>query len=317
MRLVLPARELPPAEALALGPALLERAEREQTAYLAASVIGGPAVLLGAGQRAGRVVRMDACAARGVAVLRRATAGTTAYVGGRAVVWTLALPHVASLIPDATPRTILNRNVRPFLDGLRRAGAVAHYFGREWISVRHRPAALLGFEASPRGAVLIEVVAGVDAPVAVPEEIAADDEKAVDRWMGKVPLALGEVVRGEPAEIASAVMAAVAQRAPGPVEEVPPVEVSARPAVSCDDDPMPEGFVAGVGSRVPVGWIDVGVDPATGRVWLGGDVLVPGHVREAIAAGDGDLADVPVEGAKLHDLREAALRARGERSPGL
>src|SRR5262249_23161412 len=146
-------REASPGEALALGAALLARVGSEGVPYLTASIVRGPAVLLGAGQRAGRVLRLDACAAAGTAVVRRVTSGTAAFVGDRAIVWTLALPHVASLVPDATPRTLLNRNVRGFLEGFRRAGAAAHYFGREWVSVRHRPAALLGFEASPDGAV--------------------------------------------------------------------------------------------------------------------------------------------------------------------
>ncbi len=60
-------------------------------------------------------------------VLRRATTGTAAFLGGRGVVWTLALPHAAALAPDATARTLLNRNVRGFLKGLlprRRARAL-------------------------------------------------------------------------------------------------------------------------------------------------------------------------------------------------
>ena len=314
MRTLAP-RRISPGEALALGPALLARAEEAGVPYLAAGVVHGPAVLLGAGQRAGRVVRLDACAAGGVAVLRRATAGTAAYVGARAIVWTLALPHVASLVPDATARTILNRNVRGFLDGLRRAGAVAHYFGREWISVRHRPAALLGFEVSPGGAVLIEVIAGVDAPVALPEAIATEDERAVDRWTGKTPAALGEMVTGDPQELAAAVMVAVAQRDRGPVEEVAPIEVIPQPEVTREDDPMPAGFVAGAGTRVPIGWIDVGADPTSRRVWLGGDVLIPSHVLAALAVGEVNPAGVPVEGATLADLREAVRRARAT-SPG-
>ena len=295
------------AEALALGPALLARAEAERVPSLIASVVRGPAVVLGAAQRAGRVLRLDACAARGTPVLRRATSGPAAYVGEQAILWTLALPHVAALVPDATARTLLNRNVRGFLKGFRQAGAIAHYFGREWISVRHRPAALLGFEATPDGAVLIEVVAGVEASIALPEALATAGEHAVDRWLGKVPAGLAEVMAGDPLEIAGTVMSTVSVRAAEPDERMAAIEVAPLSPVTREDDPMPEGFVARPGERVPIGWIDVGVGPS-GEAWIGGDVLVPAYARTAMARGE-DLGDVPVDGATLADLRAAVRRS--------
>ncbi len=300
-------REASPGEALALGPALLSRAASERIPWIAATVVRGPAVLLGAGQRAGRVVHLDACAAAGAPVFRRATAGTAAFVGRQAIVWTLALPHVAALVADATPRTLLNRNVRGFLRGLRRAGAAAHYFGREWISLRHRPAVLLGFEATPDGAVLMEVMAGVDASIALPGALATAGEQAVDRWLGKVPAGLGDVMAGDPLEIAGSVMSAVSLFAAEADERMPAIEIAPLSPVIHEDDPMPSGFVAGVGERVPIGWIDVGVGPS-GAVWIGGDVLVPAYARTAIARGD-ELGDVPVDGAMLADLHAAAGRS--------
>src|SRR5690349_6321799 len=86
-------------EALGLGPALLRRAEIEREPWIAASLVSGPAVALGAVQRAARVVDRDAAATAGVRILRRATTGTAAYIGERAYVWTLALPSVAALFP--------------------------------------------------------------------------------------------------------------------------------------------------------------------------------------------------------------------------
>jgi hypothetical protein len=307
---VLAPREVAPGEALALGPILLARTAADRVPHLAASVVRGPAVVLGGAQRAGRVLRLDACAARGITVLRRATAGTAAWVEGRAVIWTLALPHVAALVPDATPRTLLNRNVRGFLRGLGRAAAPAQYFGREWIAVLHQPAALLGFEATAGGEVLVEVIAGIDAPLALPGEVITGDERAVDRWLGKTPRALGALAKGDPAWVAAEVMMAVAEQAGLQVEPVGDVEAFPLPPVAGDDDPMPAGFVAGPGARVPVGWIDTGIDPATGRVWLGGDVLVPAHVRQAVTDGDAVPAEVAVEGGRLADLHDAARRAR-------
>ncbi len=303
-------RELPLGEALGLGPAMLAGAEASGAIGVAASVVRGPAVVLGAGQRAGRVLRLDACAAAGVSVYRRATAGTAAHVGDEGIVWTLALPHVAALFPDATARTLLNRNVRVVLAGLRRVGGLAHYFGREWVSVRHRPAALLGFEVSPGGAVLIEVIASMDSPLAIPEALATGVERAVDRWLDKAPAGLGEVLGGDAFAIARAVMETVAQQAATPIEAAPPVASSTLGQVTDARSPMPAGFVDGPGTAVPIGWIDTGIDPATGAIWLGGDVLVPAHVRLGIASGEQPAGEVPIEGASLADLHEAARRAR-------
>jgi hypothetical protein len=307
---LLPAAACSPAEALALGPALLARAEAEGAAWLTASVITGPAVLLGASQRAGRVLDLGAAAAAGTTVLRRATAGTAAHVRGRAVVWTLALPHVAALAPDATARTLLNRNVRGFLAGLARAGAPAHYFGREWISVRHRPAAILGYTMTPAGAVLIEVMAGVDAPLALPEALATDEERAVDRWRGKAPLALGELGDLEPLGFAAEVMRVVAPRDGAPAEEGAPVVVAPAAPVTRADDPLPEGFAPVPGRRVPIGWIDLAVDRAGGRVWIGGDVLAPRWALDAVGAGASDGTEAPIDGASWAEVEEARSGAR-------
>jgi hypothetical protein len=302
-------RALPVAErtapaALALGPALLARAETERVIHAAASLVAGPAVVIGASQRAGRVVDLDACAAAGATVLRRATSGTAAYIGQQGVVWSIALPHVAAIVPDATPRTLLNRNVRPLLDALG-----AHYFGREWISVRRRPAALLGFEATPSGAVLIEALAGLDAPVALPHALAAEEERALDRWLGKSPAALGELGARSGRDLAEAVIEAIAKRAQVAIEPAAPIDASPAAPVTDARDPVPPGFAIGPLVRVPIGWIDTAFDRATGRAWLGGDVLAPAHALEAIAArpdGAAALGAIAIEGAKIEDLAAAA-----------
>jgi hypothetical protein len=301
----LPAKERPLPEALALGPALLDRAESERAPWIAASVVKGPAIVLGNAQRAGRVVQLDACAAAATPVYRRATSGTAANLGEEAIVWTLALPHVAALVPDATMRTLLNRNVRGFLKGLSRAGAIAHYFGREWISVRRRPAALLGFEASEGGAVLIEVIAGMDAPVAIPASLATEEERAIDRWLGHAPAGLGELMSGGALEIAREVMTTVTKRAAASVEEASPPELSIVRNVTYDDDPLPQGFSPRAPRRVPIGWIDVATDAANEQVWLGGDVLVPARALRRIAAGAGEVGEIPIEGATWEDLKRA------------
>jgi hypothetical protein len=306
-------------QAFGMGPALLARAAAERAPWIAASLIEGPAIALGALQRAGRVVDLDVAMALGVRVIRRATSGTAAYIGRRAVLFSLALPHVAALVPDASPRTLLNRNVRGFLKGLGRAGVSAHYFGREWISVKHRPVALLGFEASRGGAVLIEVVAGIDAPIGLPAEIATEGERAVDRWLGKEPASLEEVIGAAiaPEVLAEQVVQGVAKHAAATLEHIAaPSGAGAAREVTNAGDPVPAGFTLGPMVKVPIGWVETAFEPVSGRVWLGGDVLSPAFAVQAIAAAAAgkaaeavDESAVPVAGALVSDLAAAAQAA--------
>ena len=54
------------------------------------------------------------------------------------------LPRIDALVAcDAAH--IVNRYVRPLLRALAKCGALAHFFGRDWVSVGHRPAAWVGF----------------------------------------------------------------------------------------------------------------------------------------------------------------------------
>jgi hypothetical protein len=220
-------------QALHAGPALLDAAREARAPAFAASLVEGPAVVLGQHQRAPRVLDVAGCRAAGVPVFRRATPGTAAFLGRRALVLSLALPHVAALFPDASHRTLLNRNVRPFLRGFTAAGALAHYFGRDVVSIRKRPAALLAFDAGDDGAVLIEVIAGFDQPFALPAELASDEERAAPgRFGGHAPVALAEVLPPgtEPGTVARCVADALAARAGTPV--TPSADLLARPAAA-------------------------------------------------------------------------------------
>ncbi|MDI1483091.1 hypothetical protein [Polyangium sp. y55x31] len=296
-------------EALALGPALLERAAEAQAAHVALSLVDGSAVVLGAAQRAGRVVDLAACAQRGIPILRRATTGTAAWLGGRGLVVTLVLPHVAALVADATPRTLLNRNVRPLLGGFTRAGMLAHYFGREWITLRRRPAVLLGFDVAESGAVLVEAFVGYDAAIALPEEITTESERAIDRFLGKKPASLAELSTDAPIDLdrfAHALLEGLRAR----IEMtrtamiVPSNELDTRPFAPIDHalDPVPDGLILRPAVRVPIGWIEAAFDGAQ-RAWLGGDVLAPRWALARIATqGDAGLPEIPLEGATIADL---------------
>jgi len=320
--LFLPPAARPLRDAIALGPALLDRARAEAAPILAASLVEGPAVVLGAAQRAGRVVDLAACAAAGVPVLRRATTGVAVHLGGRGALFTLALPRLAALAPDTAPRSLLNRNVRGFLKGFARAGALAHYFGREWISVRHRPAAVLGVEAPEDGAALLEVWAGHDAPPSLPAALAAEEERALadHRWQGKQPAALAELLPAHVslADLCTAVIEAVARQGAASLVEIAPPPIDPAPFAPITDplDPLPAGHAPVVLERVPIGWIEAAREAPPTRapgVWIGGDVMTGRWVLERIG-GDAeaplDPDGVVLDGATLEDLRRLTRLAR-------
>lgn len=271
-----------PRAAAALGDALLRRADQGE-AWIACSLVEGPAVVLGARQRRSAVTVFPE-------VVRRRTTGTAAWIGRRALWCSLALPAADSLYSDATLATLLNRNVRPWLRGFTRSGISAAYFGREWIAVAHRPAAVLGYDLSPSGAVLLEMIAGWDDPVALPAEHAAADERALDRWRSKEPVALG--VGRDPMAVLGALAAAVAERAGATVTE----ELADEGAPTAE---APEGESASV--TVPIGRVEA-VSAASG-LWLGGDALVATPWLDALAAALSRAEAWPTEGAAVDGAR--------------
>ena len=271
-----------PRDAAALGDALLRRADRGE-AWLAGSLVTGPVVVLGARQRRQAVTVFPE-------VVRRRTPGTAAWIGRRALWCSLALPSVDALYDDATLPTLLNRNVRPWLRGFTRSGMAAAYFGREWVAVSHRPAAVLGYDLSPSGAVLLEMIAGWDEPVALPSEHAAPEERALDRWRSREPVALG--AGRDPMAVLGALAASVAERAGATVSG----EIEDEGALLPDG---PEGEAAGV--AVPIGRVEA--VRAVDGLWLGGDALVATPWLDALAAALDGGGAWPTEGAAVDGAR--------------
>ncbi len=75
--------------------------------------------------------------------------------------------------------------MRPLLRALTKAGAPAHYFGRDWISVAHRPVGWVGFghlRASAR--TVVEAIIALDTPFDVYARASFD---------GKTPATLAEL----------------------------------------------------------------------------------------------------------------------------
>jgi len=297
------------ADALALSRAVFAHAEEHASVVIAASVVADRAVILGAMQRAGRVVDLRACAETNVSVLRRTTTGTAAWMGGEGLVLTLGLPHVAAIEADATDRTLLNRNVRPFLRAFTRTGAMAHYFGREWISLKKRPAALLGFDVTRTGSVLIEVFVGLDQSIGLPVELMTIDERSVDRFHGKNPASLREVLPdAQGHRLAERLLESIASDTASSIDfDEAALERFRFERIVDGRDPLPDGFEPRTLERVPIGFVETAVsqDEPARQKWLGGDVLAPRWLYADLAEGKASPTSVPIDGATVADLLRA------------
>lgn len=75
---------------------------------------------------------------------RRASGGAEVATGPGVLHTLLLLPQL-SLLEAVRTDVILNRLVRPLLRAISRSGALAHYFGRDWISAKHQPVAQVAF----------------------------------------------------------------------------------------------------------------------------------------------------------------------------
>lgn len=290
------------AVACAMGERALQRLRTTGDPVLVGRRVQGPAVLLGSRQRAGAVVKLPDCMSQGVVVYRRATLGPAAWVSD-ALWWTLCLPSLTTLFADARPETALNRNVRGLLRGLARAGVAATYPGRTFLAVRGAPAVLLGYDLLPDGALVLDAVAGLDAPVFLPEALRASEEAAIDRTWGRSPVPLG-VEASAVASVLDAVAEGVARS--GGREIVPWVDQlpTGAAAVTTADDPVPADMALRGAAAVPIGRVEAWGD--TKSLWLGGDVYGSGadldRLAAALAAGESPPDDLHLEGARVSDF---------------
>ncbi len=263
--------------------AQLDALDRElvRPAELHVTEAAGEARVLGAFQR-------GAGAPAGPPLVRRVSGGATVLVAPGTLHVTLALAHPRVLYPvDA--RRLLNRYVRPLLRALTKLGAPASYFGRDWVSVAHRPVASVGFAHDARtGRAALEAFIAVRAPFSEPRA----------SFLGKAPASLDEVAGREidPESLARAVADAYVEAAGGKG-----VDISARPP------PGDLGGDAALRAEPPwaataaeaIGEVCAGRD-AAGRLRLGGDFLAS---RDAVArveervAGVGDGATAGAIGA--------------------
>jgi hypothetical protein len=297
--------------ALELGPRALAYAEATGTAVLASAVIEGQALVLGALQREA-TLRERSPARFDVALHRRATTGTEAQLSGPALYHALALPGVNALYPDASSRTLLNRNLRAFLQGYTAAGVPLRYFGTEVLALLGHPVALVGYDQTASGGVLIEVLVGLENPAVV--------RSALKR---EPPAALWSIVKSRPAplDLLEAVTRGVPERlglsATDVLAELPPAQVSPAPAFSdlpSVQVPIPLGVVEA--SRAPE--LRITGDLLASRAALTEVERLASLVPAANpldAAVLSPLAGTALDGARPADLLAALQASRAPLSP--
>jgi hypothetical protein len=306
--------------ALALGRAALDAVDAAMPAVVLAASLRGEAYALGSRQHLEDAL---APSLHGRAT-RRATGGPAAYAGEGVTYVALALAH-ASVLMDCPPDRVLNRNVRPFLAALRELGGVAHYFGREVLSVERRPAALLGWTRTEDGRVLIEAFLGIERSFAL-----ADAELGLvpeGRMQGKAPITLGGRLRdASPQALARALAGACARAAGLACEELAPNELGCAEAGSPDSAsmPRPRSLEGDAGLRwstpraVPIGFVRAGLSLDAARdvahAALAGDFYEDEGAPERL---DAALRGGPPTAERLRDALNATYGSGGAVIEGL
>jgi len=271
----------------------------EADAELTVLELTSPATVLGAFQRHHGLP----AAAQGAPLLRRVSGGPFVTVGDGTLHVLLALAHPAALMP-CDPARIVNRHVRPLLRALTKSGALAHYFGRDWISVAHRPVGQVGFAHDSRSKrTVFEAFVALGTPFA-PSGRAS--------FMGKEPGTLESLVEGfQPARLAELVGASYAEAA-GSAQIVRTPEILAAEPTHFEDPP----WTASVSEII--GEVAAGVD-GTGALKLGGDLLASRDALDRVAQRVASLpsADAEAIGRIVNEeLRPPAVALDGVRDLG-
>lgn len=147
--------ELDAAQAVAWSKGALRR-PMVAPAELSVFTIRDQASLLGRFQRTSELVSAPA-----TSVFQRASGGPALRVGPGVIWMQLSLARPDVLVPCEVSR-VLNRYVRPLLKAVTRVAALANYFDRDWVAVKHRPVAFVGFaHEAASGRTLVEAVISV------------------------------------------------------------------------------------------------------------------------------------------------------------
>jgi hypothetical protein len=244
----------------------------------------GEAIALGAFQRnVGR---------RAVPVVRRGSGGPAVRMGEGTLWLALVLPRVDALV-SCDEAHIVNRYVRPLLRALTKCGALAHFFGRDWVSVKHRPAAWVGFAHDrASGRAVVEAFVARETPFDVGPRAS---------YLGKEPGTLASITGAAVDEmhLADAIVAAYSD-AYGRVA----VDRGALPSVDGAVEAPTELPWAAVVDEV-IGELGAGAD-VDGRFRVGGELLAS---RDALASLESSVANARDE--DVAEIVDATLGAQG------
>ena len=225
------------------------------------------ALLLGAFQRDAGLPDVE------LPLLRRGSGGPEVRIGPGTVHVALALSHPGALVPCDEKR-IVNRSVRPLLRGLTKTGSLAHFFGRDWISVGNRPVGWVGFahDSTSRRTVF-------EAFIAVQTPFALDQRPS---FLGKSPATLDTLAGGivSARRIADAIVESYVAASGGEAADLPGPAGAHGPHGAKEGNEDARADPPWTATRVEaIGSVGAGRD-ARGNFRVGGDLLVS---RDALA----------------------------------
>jgi len=296
--------------ALQLGRGALAWTEMHGGALLASASFTARALVLGSLQRED-TLRGRSPARFDAPLLRRHSTGTEAQLDGAVLYHALALPRVDALFSDASAATLLNRNLRAVLRGYTAAGVPLRYFGTEVLALLGHPVALVGYDRAASGAVLIEVLIGLETPCVV--------RPALKR---EPPAALYPLLRRSPAphEFLLSAVAGIVDRLGATVVDVaqalPPTASTADCLALTDNSTDAPASIP-----IPLGVVEAVVEPApriTGDLLVSRAALARFEQRAAETRERGEqlgadllalFAGEPLDGARPADLLQAVRQA--------
>jgi hypothetical protein len=284
--------------ALELGGRALGWTETHARPLLVSASFSAQALVLGALQREDSL-RSRSAARFDVQVARRRTTGTEAQLDGAVLYHALALPRVDALFPDASARTLLNRNLRAVLRGYTAAGVPLRYFGTEVLALLGQPVALVGYDQTESGAVLIEVLLGLENPCVIRPALRREPPASLYGLLRRAP---------PPHEFLQSAVNGIAERLGKTSVDV----AAALPAAVAP--PLLDMSFPPVSVAIPLGVVEAVTQPSpriTGDLLVSTAALarVEALAQVALAAGEApsdallaSLSGAPLDGARPADL---------------
>ena len=281
-------------EASSAALAGLSRTALDAAVHEAMLIVGRPtddAVVLGAYQRRSELMGHTSTKR----VFARGSGGGAAEVGP-GTLWLQLSLQSPSALTDATPDNLLNRYVRPLLRVLTSTlKTPVNYFGRDWVSARKHPVALVGFaHDSTQGHALFEALVAVSTPLSLADRVS---------YLGKSPTTL-ERLAGAAMQIRGLANAVVdAYGALADVTHASTEAILPEASETCEVPDEPPWLATRMEG---IGLLGAGPD-SKGRFHVGGEFMAS---RDAMAQLEARLATLS-ENAGTNDIERAVEESLG------